>query len=73
MERYLGFFINIDPTGDGLAKEILDYFDKYGIQYDDLEIVGMDGTTVNTGYKVSKFPSLNNYHLLNRSACDHVT
>jgi hypothetical protein len=52
VERFLGFFINIDPSGEGLANEILEYFDKYGIQYDELEVVGMDGTSVNTGYKV---------------------
>jgi hypothetical protein len=52
VERYLGFFINIDPSGDGLAREILEYFDKYGIDYSRLELVGMDGTAVNTGYMV---------------------
>jgi hypothetical protein len=49
----LGFFVNEDGSGDGLAGEILQYFDRYGVQYHDLEIVGMDGTAVNTGHKVT--------------------
>ena len=48
----MGFFANEDPSGDGLAEEILQFFDRFGIKYDDLEVVGMDGTTANTGYKV---------------------
>lgn len=41
-----------DGTGDGLAAEVLEYFDKYGILTNNLEIVGLDGTSANTGYKV---------------------
>lgn len=44
--------MNVDPSGEGLARKILEYFDQFKVQHDDLKIVGMDGTTVNTDYKV---------------------
>jgi hypothetical protein len=48
----MGFFVNKDGSGDGQAGEILEYFEKYGILTHGLEIVGLDGTSANTGYKV---------------------
>ena len=54
-QNYLGFFVNDDGSGEGLALDLLNYFDEYGINYENLEVVGMDGTSVNTGYKVFPF------------------
>ena len=55
--KYLGFFISEDSTGRGLAAGLLNYCDKYGIDVNQLIVVGCDGTAVNTGYKVKYFHS----------------
>ena len=50
--KYLGFYINENGSGSGIANGMLDYLDERKINYDNLELVGCDGTAANTGHKV---------------------
>ena len=54
-DKYLGFFCNDDGKGVEIATGILDYFDKMNIDYSNLNVIGADSTSANTGYKVRFF------------------
>jgi len=38
--------------GKDIAKSLVEFFATYNVNYEKLEVVGGDGCSVNTGYKV---------------------
>ena len=47
---YLGFSVPKSGTGENIATAVIDYLESVGVSTADTEILGADGTTVNTGH-----------------------
>ena len=47
---YLGFAVPKSGTGENIATAVIDYLESVGVSTADTEILGADGTTVNTGH-----------------------
>lgn len=59
-DKYLGFLVDNEGTGLSVALGLLKYLEEFKITIDNLECVGCDGTSVNTGWKVINYSIITN-------------
>ena len=73
---YLGFAVPKSGTGENIATAVIDYLESVGVSTADTEILGADGTTVNTGHRNGSMRNMElrlGRPLQSTESCLHVT